>query len=770
MNASFALGIRRGFLVLVWSLALFGGARGVQAAGWFAASSPVTDAMFGMDCMSGTCIQVGVGGTVVRTTDYQTWTEATSGVTANLLNVDMYSSTHAFVVGASGTLLKTTDGGVTWTNITGITSADLLGVSMVSTSIVYIAGQDGAVHKTIDGGTTWVNIGTSLSGIDAYTIDAYTSDIVYVAGAGGVAYKTTDGGSSWTLFTTGTTESIYTLDVTGSTTAYIAGSNGMVKKTTDGTTFATHTLSGFESGETVKDVVCSSSTVCLLAGDRGHVASTTNGSTWSNESMPSIAVLGGVANISTSRRFVSGAGGAIFVLDYYAPNDIADIALSSGGTTTTDTTPEFTWTAATDDESWVASYEMEVDGSDVWTDVGNVTTYALPTALAVGSHSVALRALDEVGNMSAEATFSFTVESTVDSTAPTLGSITSSSVSLNGATAFTVTVSDDVGISSCTGYVDTVATTVEVSGSTGSFTYTFTSAGSYSVYATCTDAAGNVGTSSVVTVTVASDAVTETDSTPPTVGAITPVSAEVNVALTLYASVSDSVGMGSCTLYVNSTNVGSMTIADGYAQYTYTFTEEGDAVANAYCTDAAGNATRGDSSTIAVAAVESTDEAQEAVDEAEVGSLIKLACENDSTVEDVCRAVYYIGSDGKRHAFPNGKVFFTWYEDFDDVVIVTDEFMASLTLGANVTYHPGVRMVKFVTQHTVYGVGEAGELRAIASEDVAESIWGSVWNTLIDDISDAFYGNYTFGEAIDSTSDFDPEEVEDSVTSIDEIL
>ena len=79
-------------------------------------------------------------------------------------------------------------------------------------------------------------------------------------------------------------------------------------------------------------------------------------------------------------------------------------------------------------------------------------------------------------------------------------------------------------------------------------------------------------------------------------------------------------------------------------------------------------------------------------------------------------------------------------------------------------------MVKFITVNTVYGVGTSEELRAIASEDVAASIWGSNWNTLIDDISDAFYGNYTFGANIDSTSDFDPTVVKESVESILEIF
>ena len=150
------------------------------------------------------------------------------------------------------------------------------------------------------------------------------------------------------------------------------------------------------------------------------------------------------------------------------------------------------------------------------------------------------------------------------------------------------------------------------------------------------------------------------------------------------------------------------------------------------------------------------------------GSLIKTACESDATADDPCKAVYYVTSDGDRHAFPNEKVFFTWYDDFSSLVTVSVSEMASHPLGKNVTYHPGIRMVKFISADTVYTVSREGVLRPIASESVATDLYGSHWNTLIDDIPDAFYSNYRFERTVLSTEDYDPEYAEGSVGSIEE--
>ncbi|MFZ2803989.1 MAG: chitobiase/beta-hexosaminidase C-terminal domain-containing protein [Patescibacteria group bacterium] len=149
-----------------------------------------------------------------------------------------------------------------------------------------------------------------------------------------------------------------------------------------------------------------------------------------------------------------------------------------------------------------------------------------------------------------------------------------------------------------------------------------------------------------------------------------------------------------------------------------------------------------------------------------VHSLVKLPCTTEAAaadVNDVCKAVYYIGTDGMRHAFPNPKVYFTWYQDFSGVQLISSDQLASIPLGKNVTYKPGVKMVKFTTFDNVYVVVKGGVLRWVKGEAVATALYGADWNTKIDDIPDTFHSNYTFGADVNGLSDFDPAAAQSSV-------
>ena len=141
------------------------------------------------------------------------------------------------------------------------------------------------------------------------------------------------------------------------------------------------------------------------------------------------------------------------------------------------------------------------------------------------------------------------------------------------------------------------------------------------------------------------------------------------------------------------------------------------------------------------------------------GTLIKTACPGGEGINHPCRAVYYYSAAGTRHAFPNEKAYFTWYEDFDDVEVVNSTLMASLSIGRNITYRPGIKMVKFQTLVTVYVVEQGGVLRPVNSEAAAAALFGANWNQHIDDISDAFFTNYSFGSTVFGLSDHNPAEV-----------
>ncbi|MEK7183853.1 MAG: hypothetical protein AAB776_04440 [Patescibacteria group bacterium] len=129
-------------------------------------------------------------------------------------------------------------------------------------------------------------------------------------------------------------------------------------------------------------------------------------------------------------------------------------------------------------------------------------------------------------------------------------------------------------------------------------------------------------------------------------------------------------------------------------------------------------------------------------------------------------AVYYVGEDGMRYVFTNDKNFFTWYTDFDDVKVITDAQLSDIQIGGNVTYKPGIKMVKINTDPKTYAVDAGGELRHVSSEAIAVSLYGSNWNTKIDDIADGFFSNYTIGDPIVAAVDFSPTSVTASVVDI----
>jgi hypothetical protein len=111
-------------------------------------------------------------------------------------------------------------------------------------------------------------------------------------------------------------------------------------------------------------------------------------------------------------------------------------------------------------------------------------------------------------------------------------------------------------------------------------------------------------------------------------------------------------------------------------------------------------------------------------------------------------AVYYCGADGRRYVFPNDKVYFSWYADFSEVKMITETNLAQIRLGGNVTYRPGVKLIKIQTDPKVYAVAPGGVLRWVTSPEIAATLYGANWVKQVDDVSDAFFVNYTVGDSI----------------------
>ncbi len=140
------------------------------------------------------------------------------------------------------------------------------------------------------------------------------------------------------------------------------------------------------------------------------------------------------------------------------------------------------------------------------------------------------------------------------------------------------------------------------------------------------------------------------------------------------------------------------------------------------------------------------------------GALVKLA-DDGNVATSVDSAVYAVGNDGKRHAFPAESVFFSWFKDFSNVQVISAERMAALPLGKNVTIRPGTKLVKIQTDPKTYAVAAGGTLRWVPTEALAVSLFGPGWAKNVVDVADTFFGNYAMGPTLgelDTAPSIDP--------------
>lgn len=122
--------------------------------------------------------------------------------------------------------------------------------------------------------------------------------------------------------------------------------------------------------------------------------------------------------------------------------------------------------------------------------------------------------------------------------------------------------------------------------------------------------------------------------------------------------------------------------------------------------------------------------------------------------------VYYFGADGYRYVFPNEKIYKTWYADFSRVKTITASELQAIQIKpqtGNVTYKPGLKLVKITTDPKVYAVAANGALRWISAAQIAANLYGANWQNMIDDLADSFFANYIFGAPINSELDFNPQ-------------
>lgn len=131
--------------------------------------------------------------------DGRTWRKSRSAIHYLLLAGSFADQQTGAIVGAGGTILFTSDGGLTWENASLISDPGprLNAVFFASNRHGWAAGSGGTVFASIGSGHTWRR---QFTGVSVDLNDVYFSDPRngWAVGDNGTMIATTNGGSSWT--------------------------------------------------------------------------------------------------------------------------------------------------------------------------------------------------------------------------------------------------------------------------------------------------------------------------------------------------------------------------------------------------------------------------------------------------------------------------------------------------------------------------------------------------------------------------------------------
>ncbi len=247
-----------------------------QPYGWFTQTSGTTSNLNGVkffDVNTGTV--VGQSGKILRTTNGGTnWIAQTSGTTNHLFGVHFINPNTGWAIGDIGTILKTTNGGTNWITQTSNTLYQLRSINFLNNTTGYIVGWYGTILRTTNGGSNWVSLNTGTSN-NLHGISFANSNTGFVVGWYGTIIKTTNGGNNWTTLSSGTTSTLEDVTFFDTQTGIIIGENGRVQRTTNGGTNWVVQSSG--TSNWISGITSPLANFATMVGELGLVRTTTNG-------------------------------------------------------------------------------------------------------------------------------------------------------------------------------------------------------------------------------------------------------------------------------------------------------------------------------------------------------------------------------------------------------------------------------------------------------------------------------------------------------------
>ncbi len=272
-----------------------------------------------------TGIAVGAAGTIMRTSNGGlNWTVQQSPVYAYLWDVTYVNVNTWIAVGVdvssgnNGIILRSTDTGISWVIVQNQGGANYKGVDFPSPSAGYVVGA-GTIHKSTDQGATWVLQPTGVGNF--YTVDFY-DDMFGAAGGINSLRITTNGGENW-IAQNGVIENILDLCagisyVAPQTIVGVVGSypSYFIRTTNGGQNWSNYQNFLNLNGEIIRDMEMINNTGFIVSNN-GRILKTINGGlNWTMDTtfilpFPRGLLFMSVNMLDESAVYLAGAGGAV---------------------------------------------------------------------------------------------------------------------------------------------------------------------------------------------------------------------------------------------------------------------------------------------------------------------------------------------------------------------------------------------------------------------------------------------------------------------------
>ncbi len=323
----------------ITAMALVGlSSQGIAQVGWTTMNTMTTRDLEGVFTVSALqTIAVGASGTIVGTTNGgASWISAPSGTSERLRKVVVagFTTPVVWIVGDAGTLLLSTSGGFTWNSVTSGTSSDLhdiWAIDYANATSFCVVGKSGTILGTTNSGAAWTPqsspTSNNLNGV------FFTDPLLgCIAGDAGVVLITTDGGSNWSTASSGVSGDLNHVFFTSQLIGWIAGDNGVILTTTDGG----QNWAGVASGvsEDLRRIFFTDAQTGTIVGRSGTILRTTNaGASWTKQTSGTILDLNSVFFTDANNGIVVGNsglakktinGGVPVELEHFSANVLTD--------------------------------------------------------------------------------------------------------------------------------------------------------------------------------------------------------------------------------------------------------------------------------------------------------------------------------------------------------------------------------------------------------------------------------------------------------------